>query len=187
MPPLKRWSQRQHQRPCQHGFTLVEALIMMVVLLISLAGVAAIFTIISRNTGEFQSADQEDGAVAFDISEILRINSRYTCKDVNSATASCTISSTDLSQNDYFPTTTDGQTNFRDRCTYQNSLDLVTDLAAQIPASSQASSALTAAGVTRTLITNDQGNAHRYTVTYSRGGTIQRIITLVPTAASWCP
>lgn len=186
MNPRKRWRQIT-PNPRPQGFTLVEALTMMVVLLISLAGLAAVFSIVSQNAGQFQSADQEDDAVAFDLSEVLRINSRYTCRDVTTTTASCTISSTDLSQNDYFPTTTAGQTNFRNRCTYQNSLDLVTDLAAQIPASSQASSALTAAGVTRTLITNDQGNAHRYTVTYSRGGTIQRIITLVPTAASWCP
>lgn len=186
MPPLKRWRQVNPHRRWQ-GFTLVEALTMMVILLISLAGLAAVFSIVSRNAGQFQSADQEDDAVAFDISEILRINSRYTCKDVITTTGSCSISNSDLTQNDYFPSNADGQTNFRNRCTYQNSLDLVTDLAAQIPSSSQASAALTAAGVTRNLITNDQGNAHRYTVTYSRGGTIQRIITLVPTAASWCP
>lgn len=187
MNPLKGW-RREKAHPPHQGFTLVEVLVMLIVLATFLAGVATLFSIITRNTGQFQSGDQEDDAVAFDLSEVQRINNRYTCRDVTTTTGPCSISSTDLSQEDYFPTTAAGQTNFRNRCAYNpQSFDLVTDLAALIPDNSQASAGLTAAGVTRNLITNDQGNAHRYTVSYSRDGTILRIITLVPSAAFWCP
>lgn len=187
MNPLKRWHMGKPQ-PHHEGFTLVEVLVMMIVLLIFLAGVAALFSIITRNTGQFKTGDNEDDAIAFDLSEVQRINNRYTCKDVTTTTGACSISSSDLNQNDYFPTTPAAQTNFEDRCRYNPpSFDLVTDLAALIPANSQASADLAAAGVTRNLITNDQGNAHRYTVTYSSNGTILRILTLVPSAAFWCP
>lgn len=179
-----------HSSTGEQGFTLVEVLVMMAVLLISLAGLAVVSTILNRNAGQFQTSDQGDDAIAFDISEVRRINNRYTCRDVNSTTGSCSILAADPSQNDYFPTSAQGQVNFRNRCNYNDgdlSIDLVNDLAGQIPSNSAASSALNEQAVQRTLITNDQGNAHRYSVTYSRGGTILRILSLVPTAASWCP
>lgn len=179
-----------HRPAGEQGFTLVEVLVMMAVMLISLAGLAVVATILNRSAGQFKTSDQGDDAIAFDISEVRRINNRYTCKDVNTTTGPCSILDGDPSQDDYFPTTPEGQENFRNRCDYNDgdlSIDLVTDLAAQIPSNSDASSALNEQGVQRILITNDQGNAHRYSVTYSRSGTILRILTLVPAAASWCP
>ena len=179
-----------HSPDGEQGFTLVEVLVMMAVLLISLAGLAVVSTILNRNAGQFQTSDQGDDAIAFDISEVRRINNRYTCRDVTTNRGPCSILNVDPSQNDYFPTTSEGQENFRNRCDYDDgdlSIDLVSDLAAQIPSNSDASSALNEQGVQRTLITNDQGNAHRYSVSYSRDGTLLRILSLVPTAASWCP
>jgi len=173
----------------QEGFTLVETVLVVIVLTIGLTGIANLTSLANRKQREANSNSSAANAIASDIAEIRRINDRYTCGSVTTTTASCTISSSDLSQNGYYPTSTAGQTNFNNRCTYNPStFDLVTDLATAIPTSSSASSAaLTAAGVTRTITTNAQAGMHLYTVSYSYGGSTVRTLSLVPTAAAWCP
>jgi Tfp pilus assembly protein PilV len=171
----------------QDGFTLVEILVMVVVLTTGLVGIATISSIANRSQSNTFQASNYNNAIASDIAEIERINDRYTCGSVTATAVSCTISSSDLTQSGYYPSVAAGQTNFRNRCSTVSTFALVTDLASQIPANSSASSALTSASVTRSITTNSQDGVHRYSVSYSFGGSTVRTITLVPTAAAWCP
>lgn len=170
------------------GFTLVEVLVVVVALAAGLAGIASLVAIGGRNQQALNTRNNQADAIAADIAEVRRINDRYTCKDLTAATGgNCLINTTDPSQNDYYPTTANGRTNFDARCNYTGATDLVTPLAALIPTNSNTSAALTAAGVTRTIDTANQGNAHRYTVTYTAGGQTLATATYVPTTAAWCP
>lgn len=171
----------------QDGFTLVEILVMVVILTTGLIGIATVSSIANRTQNDTFRQGNYGNAIASDIAEIERINDRYTCGSVTTTASSCTISSGDLTQTNYYPGNAAGQTNFRNRCSTLSTFALVTDLASQIPANSSASSALTSAGVTRSITTNDQGGVHRYSVSYYFGGSTVRTISLVPTAAAWCP
>jgi prepilin-type N-terminal cleavage/methylation domain-containing protein len=171
-----------HRANPRAGFTLVEVLVAIVVVAIGVTGLATLTNITSSSQVALKSANSRGDAVAADIAEIQRINDRFTC-----ASGTCLISSSDVSQNGYFPSSQNAQTTFRDRCAYRSNLDLVTTLAGLIPANSSASAALTASGVTRAVTVADQGQAHRYTVTYTAGGSTLATLTLVPTTAAWCP
>jgi len=118
----------------QEGFTLVEILLVAIVLSTGLVGIASLSTIANRNQLASVSEGTRVNTIASDIAEIQRINDRYTCGSVTTTTFSCAISPTDLSQIGYFPSDANGQTNFKNRCTYAQNLDLVTDLASKIPA-----------------------------------------------------
>lgn len=164
------------------GFTLVEVLVAIVVVAIGVTGLATLTSITSSSQVALKSANSRGDAVAADIAEIQRINDRFTC-----ASGTCLISSGDVNQNGYFPSSSSAQTTFRVRCAYQSNSDLVTTLAGLIPANSSASTRLADSGVTRSIDTANQGNAHRYTVTYTAGGQTLATLTLVPTTAAWCP
>lgn len=170
------------------GFTLVEVLVVVVALAAGLAGIASLVAIGGRNQQALNTSNKRADAIAADIAEVRRINDRYTCAGLTAASGgNCVISTNDPSQNDYYPTTANGRTNFDARCNYAGATDLVTPLAALIPTNSNASAALTATGVTRTIDTANQGSAHRYTVTYTAGGQTLATATYVPTTAAWCP
>jgi type II secretory pathway pseudopilin PulG len=170
------------------GFTLVEVLVVVVALAAGLAGIASLVAIGGRNQQALNTSNKRADAIAADIAEVRRINDRYTCAGLTAASGgNCVISTNDPSQDDYYPTTVNGRTNFDARCNYEGATDLVTPLAALIPTNSNASAALTATGVTRTIDTANQGSAHRYTVTYTAGGQTLATATYVPTAAAWCP
>lgn len=177
-----------HSRPYVapgNGFTLVEVLVAMVVLTIGVTGLGTLWAIRSGNQVAINRADQRTDAVSADIAEVRRINDRYTCKGVSTATASCTVSNSDVDQGDYQPDPeTPAETNFLNRCRYNPStFNLVSDLATKIPNNPS----LSAAGVTRTINTSAQGGAHLYTVTYTADGNTLASLNLVPTAAAWCP
>ncbi len=170
------------------GFTLVEVLVVVVALAAGLAGIANLVAIGGRNQVALNTSNKRADAIRADIAEVRRINDRYTCAGLTAASGgNCLISTTDPSQDDYYPTTGNGRANFDARCTYTGATDLVTPLAALIPTNSNASAALTATGVTRTIDTTNQGNAHRYTVTYTADGQTLATATYVPTTAAWCP
>lgn len=170
------------------GFSLVEVLLVVVVLAVGVTGIASLTGIGGRNQNQLNTTNQRADAIAADIAEVRRINDRYTCAGLTAASGgTCAISTTDPNQNGYYPANANGRTNFANRCNYVGGVDLVTELAGLIPANSSASAALTAAGVTRTIDTANQGNAHRYTVAYTAGGNTIATLTLVPTTAAWCP
>lgn len=164
------------------GFTLAEVLVAVVVVAIGVTGLVTITNTTSSSQVALKSAEGRADAVAADIAELQRINDRFTC-----ASGTCLISGSDVNQNGYFPSGSSAQTSFKGRCAYQSNSDLVTPLAALIPTNSNASSALSASGVTRSIDTANQGNAHLYTVTYAAGGQTLATRTLVPTTAAWCP
>lgn len=170
------------------GFTLVEVLVAVLIVAIGVTGLATLTNITSSSQVALKSANSRGDAIAADIAELQRINNRYTCAGLTAASGgNCLISTTDPSQDDYYPESANGRTNFDARCNYEGTTDLVTPLAALIPANSEASDALSDAGVTRSIDTANQGNAHRYTVTYTAGGSTLATLTLVPTTAAWCP
>ena len=170
------------------GFSLVEVLLVVVVLAVGVTGIASLTGIGARNQNQLNTTNQRADAIAADIAEVRRINDRYTCAGLTAASGgTCAISTTDPDQDGYYPENANGRTNFANRCNYEGGVDLVTELAGLIPANSSASAALTAAGVTRTIDTANQGDAHRYTVTYTAGGNTIATLTLVPTSAAWCP
>lgn len=184
--PLRRHCQIRHEWVA--GFTLTEVLVMAFVLMVGTAAVATLTGIIGRNQIELNTANRTADAISADIAEVRRMNDRFTCAGLTTSSGgNCVISTSDPDQDGYYPSNVDGQANFRNRCTYQGGAELVTPLAALIPANSSASAALTAAGVTRTIDTANQGNAHLYSVTYSAGGNTIATLTLVPTTAAWCP
>jgi prepilin-type N-terminal cleavage/methylation domain-containing protein len=170
------------------GFTLVEVLVAVMAVAIGVTGLATLTNITSSSQVALNSANSRADAVAADIAELQRINNRYTCAGLTAASGgNCLISTTDPTQDDFYPTSANGRTNFDARCNYEGATDLVTPLAALIPPNSEASDELSNAGVTRTIDTANQGNAHRYTVTYTAGGQTLATLTLVPTTAAWCP
>jgi type II secretory pathway pseudopilin PulG len=172
-----------------NGFTLVEVLVVVVTLSLGLVGIASLVGIAGRNQAVLNTSNRRADAIAADISEVRRINDRYTCAGLTAVSGgSCVVSANDVNQSGYYPSTVNGQTNFRDRCDFDGSgADLVSGIASLIPTNSNASASLTAAGVTRTIDTANQGNAHRYTVTYTADGQTLATATYVPTTAAWCP
>jgi prepilin-type N-terminal cleavage/methylation domain-containing protein len=170
------------------GFTLVEVLVAVVTVAIGVTGLATLTNITSSSQVALKSANSRADAVAADIAELQRINNRYTCAGLTAASGgNCVIDTDDPTQDDYYPTSTNGRSNFDARCNYEGATDLVTPLAGLIPANSSASTRLADSGVTRSIDTANQGNAHRYTVTYTAGGQTLATLTFVPTAAAWCP
>jgi hypothetical protein len=145
---------------------------------------------------------RQQSLVDADVARIRRLNDRYTC-----FSGTCTSSgSTDPGKNGFFPTppstsplacgTGTACSNFENLC---RSTGLITQLVTEIGTTP---TALSNAGVTYSIDTANQGqqtvsefgtnvvrNLHRYTVTYtsSTSGEQLRKVTLVPTAAAWCP
>jgi len=171
------------------GFTLVEVLVAVLAVAIGVTGLVTLTNITSSSQLALNTENRRADAIAADIAEVQRINDRYTCAGLTAASGgNCAVSANDVREDGYYPSNSNGQTNFRDRCDFAGSgADLVSGIATIIPTNSNASAALSASGVTRTIDTANQGQAHRYTVAYTAGGQTLATLTLVPTTAAWCP
>jgi hypothetical protein len=179
----------------------VELLVASVIMAIAVIGSVTL----TQRSGVTSSAAtaryRQQSLVDADVARIRRLNDRYTC-----FSGTCTSGGTsDPGKNDYFPTPVGTVPNITNSTAGNNfealckSTGLITQLVTDI---GTPSAALTAAGITYSIDTNNQGqqtvsefgtnvvrNLHRYTVTYtsSTSGEVLRRITLVPTTASWCP
>jgi hypothetical protein len=153
-----------------------------VLMVIATIGTVAMFNYgISQNSSS-RGKQEEQSAISEDLAEIQVINDRYTCTDE----LSCTVSGTDPGENGYYPTGTSPSSTFNAACLDGTLLDqLITTIS-----ETTTPSAFNALGISRRVnkTINSDGRYNRYTVTWSNsGGTRLRQITLVPTAAGWCP
>lgn len=172
------------------GFSIVEALMAALILVVVTSGSLALYTSYTRSLQLSRRENQVQAALAADIASILRTNRRIVC-----TTGACTISSTDPTENDYFPdpTNTTFVNYFTSLCSNQTlaaqAATLITNLSP--PTEFNTLGITRNAAVAEVYASAPQRSGHRYVVTWSRtvGGQTRplRQLTLTPTAANWCP
>ena len=162
-----------------------------VLLVLALTGTSVLFVESNRSSAAASLRYRQQSLVDTDLARVRRLNDRYTC-----SSGTCTsLGTAELGKNDFFPaptsTAADGNSAagnaFEALCNYTDpDKTLITQLVADIGI---APSPLTAAGITYSIDTANQGQLHRYTITYtnSSSGELLRRVTLVPTTVAWCP
>lgn len=177
------------------GFSLVELMISTVIFAIVTAGSLGMFTISTRQANLTRQLQEEEFAIRLDLATIQTLNDRFTC-----ASGSCQIDTDGAppGQGEYYPSTTDAQTNFATLCSVggftvlptTSGVNYGTGLLSLISSNAIAATAsMKRLGISRTVSADTTSpTAHRYTVTWTGAdSTVLRQISLVPTTAAWCP
>lgn len=188
-PPTagRRWRERRSA-----GFTMVEILIGVVLLLLAASGSAVLITVANRLLGTSTSQSNAQAAIDSDISRARRLAEDYTCcpgsctadaATITAARASGKCAGTANDSTYYFPQQSNDVTGFDGVCANGTlTANLITAIQAQG----------TLSDISRTVTVDDASDptSHRIRITYS--GTngnagITRVVKLVPTVAAWCP
>ena len=178
----------------QAGFSLVELMISSILIVLSAIGSAGLFMISNRQARSSRINQESQAAINIDIAAVLSANDRYSCASSDGSEGSCDIKSNPPDAKHYFPYPCNNSEDckFWDLCWSISDVDgrLATDVASKINAIPKPAN-FTQFKITRTAIAepiSDSKPNHRYTVTWSTVNGVQlRQLTLVPTAAAWCP
>ena len=172
------------------GFSLVEIMISTLLFAMVSAGSLGMFSITTRQAAITSRLQEEEFAIRLDMANIQNMNDRFTC-----ASGSCLIDNVGDApgQAEYYPSSSTAKTKFDFLCR-QAALLVVPDssygtgLIALIQATS-ATTQMQNLGISRTVQSDSTSPlSHRYSVTwFASDQTLLRQITLVPTAAAWCP
>lgn len=174
------------------GFTLVEILIGVGLLLLVASGSAMLITAANSMLGTSTSQNNAQAAIDSDVARARKLAEDYTCCPGSCTTDAAVISSARSSGkcagnvNDstyYFPQQSADADTFSSACANGT---ITTNLIASIQAQG------TLSGISRTVASDDSTDptSHRIRITYSGSGSasgISRVIKLVPTVAAWCP
>ena len=174
----------------QAGFSLIELMIATLIFAMVTAGSLGMFTITTRQANLTRKLQEEEFAIRIDLATIQAMNDRFTC-----ASGSCQIDNEAAppGQAEYYPSTTSAATQFNTLCS-TGALSVVpnasygTGLVSLINATARTSQ-MVSLGINRSASADTtSAQAHRYTVTWTGSdGSMLRQISLVPTAAAWCP
>ena len=159
------------------GFSIVEAMVSVFILMTTLAVGLSLFSFTSKNTRKVEVAQNQHDAIEADIASILRANDRYQCTAPSDE--SCDLAPTDPDENSYLPASTASSKNWiSTKCKTGfgpalaeaiNSLDQPDNKEIQRIASA------------------DAANTHLYKVEWKAGTQTIRSLTLYPSVAAWCP
>jgi prepilin-type N-terminal cleavage/methylation domain-containing protein len=176
-----------------HGFSLVEVLIAVVICLVAVMGTAAGFNLITQSIKKSSGFNEVQIAIDNDISRIRQISRTYTpCSDARggvpeSFPACGAASLADITSEYYFPVGSDGAiADFFDACgpadtgahftvAFQGLIDSTDGLPDDVSKS-----------VEREDSADD--NNHNFKITYSSPRIAHpREVVIAPVASSWCP
>lgn len=163
------------------GFSLVEMVIAAALMVIATIGGVAMFNYSITQNQSSRGKQEEQAAISEDLAAIQVANDRYSCSDPDA----CAVSSSDPGEDSYYAAGAAPSATFNAACLDGTLIDnLITAINAQ-----SAPSAFSPLGISRSVAKtpSSAANYHRYTVTWSKGSTPLRQMTLVPTVAGWCP
>lgn len=189
--PEKRLRHRNNKPVNTSGFSLIEIVIAVALLMIVTTGSVLMFNITIRQNNQSKGKQEEQSAISGDLAAIQTLNDRYSCTAASASSAGCSVSGSDPNEDGYYanvtaPTAASDSFDLacRNGSLITSLISSVNELA--VPA------AFTRLGITRsaaaTTVENNRSPL-RYTVTWTKdSGSVQlRQITLVPTVANWCP
>ena len=186
-PPLQ-----LHPSQAEAGFSLVEMIVAVALLVVASVGSLVVFNIATRQNNQSRDKQEEQSAISADLATIQSMNDRYSCSDSGAETLACTVSDSDPGENDYYAgvSAPSAASNLVDEACDDGSLiDALVEEVDEL----EAPAAFERLGINRnveaTPTEDDDRSPLRYTVTWSKnsGQTQLRQITLVPTVANWCP
>ena len=188
------------------GFTLVELVLAGTLMAAVLSGAAAALLVANRSSGRQGGLSRIDSLIDQDLAAIQALDRRFTCCTGSPCTATASAISASAScrnaagtavnpgnENYYSPRqsipTTSAETtawdNFRTAC---RSGTIASTFQALLPA---APTAEAPAGLTRTVARPDPNPTNllriSYAGTYAGSAVSTRVVSLIPTAANWCP
>lgn len=182
-PPLQ-----QHQIQAEGGFSLVEMIVAVALLVVASVGSLVVFNIATRQNNQSRDKQEEQSAISADLANIQSMNDRYSCSDSEAETLVCSVSDSDPGENDYYARVSAASAAVDEACTDGS---LIVALIEEVDGL-EAPAAFERLGINRSVEarpTEEDRSPLRYTVTWSKnsGQTQLRQITLVPTVANWCP
>lgn len=174
-----------------NGFTIVELLIAIVIVVIAILGSAVAFNFAIKSTS--QSADKViiDSLIESDLAKLNAASANYTyCTGQYTWDGRLCGSASPGQQNYYFPpvsaTISDVAAEaFRTDC---DTGGMVADLITAINSGDASLGfSVAAGGLGLSRVAQAEGSAHRIKVSYSLNSTVYRELALIPLAAGWCP
>ena len=190
------------------GFTLVELVLAGTLMAAVLSGAAAALLVANRSSGRQGGLSRIDSLIDQDLAAIQALDRRFTCCTGSPCTATAaTISASATCRNavgiavdpgneNYYsprqsdttgsnPGDTTDMANFRTAC---RSGTIASTFQGLLPA---APTAEAPAGLTRTVARPDPNPTNllriSYAGTYAGSAVSTRVVSLIPTAANWCP
>lgn len=178
------------------GFTMVEILIGVVLLVLVASGSALLISAANSMLGTSTSQNDAQAAIDSDISRARKLAEDYTCCP-GSCTADAATISTARSNGQCLGNANDSTYYFPQKDTVQNpDVTSFSNACANGTVTTNLISAIqalgTLSGITRTVAVDDASDptSHCLRITYSGSGGaagITRVVKLVPTVAAWCP
>ena len=183
------------------GFSLAEVIIAAALMLIATTVTISLFNFSISQDRSARGKQEEQSAISQDVASIESMNDRYNC----SSTSGCSISTTDPGENDYYTAGQSAATatgGFDDSCKNGQLIDnLLTSIGSRTKPASFTKLGISTTVTKNALLYVESATASattanpnsnprylRYTVTWTNAsGQRLRQLTLVPTAAGWCP
>lgn len=167
------------------GFTLVEVILAIVILVVTGEGALLLFNAGLRQLTQSSTINEINALVEADAAMVRTANDRLVC-----ATGACRIASADLSKDAYFPLA-----NPADPAFSQANLDFFaslcdgTNTTTSFPGELNRRLPAADGRIVREIRVADEEPGHRYSVIYSDAATgrVIRTLTLVPATVAWCP
>jgi type II secretory pathway pseudopilin PulG len=174
-----------------NGFTIVELLMAIVIVVIAILGSAVTFNFAVKSTTQSADKVKIDSLIESDLAKLNAASVNYTyCTGQYTWDGRLCGSASPGQQNYYFPPVTTSSSDadavaFDSDCkSGAMTADLITAINGG-DASLGFSAAAGGLGLSR--VAQAEGSAHRIKVTYSLNSNVYRELALIPLAAGWCP
>lgn len=192
-PGLSRNCSSLPLRCSQQGFSLVEGLVAMVVLVVAVAGTATAFNLIVSSISRSSGQNAASLAIDNDVAQIKRLAAIYTaCANPAGAlpvgTDPCGNGATQTEPEYFFPADPADINAFFTACAAASGSHIVDGFVNVLTATGTGASlpSSVGAGVTRTSIARQNSGDpknHNVIIRYSTG----RIVKVAPVVSAWCP